>query len=99
MKDTDYRTALIQNPKETIEQEIGIRFPETLEIRVLEETPVDFFLVLPAQQDLQMPPPLTDQELNQVSGGNQGGTFDGCVNHTVDNYACMVTIRWRRGCE
>jgi hypothetical protein len=46
-KDESFRTELIANPKAVIEQEIGSKLPDELEITVLEETEDTIYMVLP----------------------------------------------------
>jgi hypothetical protein len=47
LKDESFRAGLIANPKAVIEQEIGSKLPDELEIRVLEETADTIYMVLP----------------------------------------------------
>lgn len=46
-KDESFRAELIANPKAVIEQEIGSKLPDELEITVLEETEDTIYMVLP----------------------------------------------------
>jgi hypothetical protein len=47
LKDESFRAELIANPKAVIEQEIGSKLPDELEITVLEETAEAIYMVLP----------------------------------------------------
>ena len=47
LKDESFRAELIANPKAVIEQEIGSKLPDELEIMVLEETEDTIYMVLP----------------------------------------------------
>jgi hypothetical protein len=47
LKDESFRAELIANPKAVIEQEIGSKLPDELEIAVLEETEDTIYMVLP----------------------------------------------------
>jgi hypothetical protein len=47
LKDESFRAELIANPKAVIEQEIGSKLPDELEITVLEETADTIYMVLP----------------------------------------------------
>ncbi|HYX49314.1 MAG TPA: NHLP leader peptide family RiPP precursor [Ktedonobacteraceae bacterium] len=47
MHDQAFREELMQNPKETLERELGISFPEEVEIEMHEDTPTIIHLVLP----------------------------------------------------
>jgi hypothetical protein len=60
LKDESFRAELIANPKTVIEQEIGSKLPDELEITVLEETEDTLYMVLPcnpyegiSEEDLQ----------------------------------------------
>lgn len=46
-----FRNSLQNNPKGTVEVELGMKLPPGLAIRVLEETPTRFYLVIPAYPD------------------------------------------------
>jgi hypothetical protein len=70
IEDEGFRRRLLAAPKGTAEEELGIRLPDWLEVRTVEETPETVYLVLP-------PPAssgtsggeLSDKELESVSGG------------------------------
>jgi len=47
LRDPDFRERLLQDPKAAIEQEIGLRFPEGVEISVHEEKLNHLHVVLP----------------------------------------------------
>ena len=47
IQDPEFRARLLANPKETIEEEIGQRFPEMLSILVHEEKLSELHVVLP----------------------------------------------------
>lgn len=47
VKDEDFRNALIRYPKATIENEFGVKLPESVNIQILEEETQTFYLVLP----------------------------------------------------
>lgn len=47
LKDESFRAELIANPKVVIEQEIGSKLPDELEVTVLEETEDTIYMVLP----------------------------------------------------
>jgi hypothetical protein len=64
-QDEAFRAALLRDPKTTIARELGITIPDTVQINVVQESPTQFYLVLP-------PPPegeLSEQDLQGVSGG------------------------------
>ena len=47
MHDRLFRDELLQNPKDTLERELGISFPEEVDIEIHEDTPTTIHLVLP----------------------------------------------------
>jgi hypothetical protein len=51
MKDPAFRQALLGNPRAVLEQEYGFYLPEHVSIRVLEESPNTFTLVVPAREE------------------------------------------------
>ena len=64
MEDADFRTRLLANPKKTIENDMGLVFPEGCEIKVVENTSTKTTLVLPiAENELSL------DELDRVAGG------------------------------
>lgn len=49
MHNQAFREELVQNPKETLERELGISFPEEVEIEMHQDTPTIIHLVLPLE--------------------------------------------------
>jgi len=47
LKDDGFKQELLANPKAVVEQELGMKLPEELEINVLEETEDTVYMVLP----------------------------------------------------
>ena len=47
MHDRTFREELLRDPKETLERELGISFPEEVQIEMHEDTPTTIHLVLP----------------------------------------------------
>lgn len=89
MKDPDFRTSLTKYPKETIEKEIGVKIPESIRIRVMEETKDTFFLVLPPAQGTNKEDELTERELKSVAaGGNEWYDKFGDAVHSWLTCAC-----------
>lgn len=72
MKDETFRKQLLENPKEVIETEIGVKFPAGMHISVLEETAEQVFLVLPQMRLEPFREELTEAELESVVGGTVG---------------------------
>jgi Nitrile hydratase, alpha chain len=70
MEDEDFRQRLLDDPKETVEQELGRQLPERVEVRVVQESQDTIYLVLPRASALGgQGGSLSDQELDAVSGG------------------------------
>ncbi|MGF1470896.1 MAG: NHLP leader peptide family RiPP precursor [Rubrobacteraceae bacterium] len=70
VEDEDLRQRLLDDPRTTIEEEVGGRLPEELEIRAVEETPATVYLVLPPKlEGASEASKLSNQELESVAGG------------------------------
>jgi hypothetical protein len=72
IKDEAFLTQLLENPKETIEKETGVKFPADLNLRVLLETTGQVYLVLPAMPTEAFQEELSEAELESVVGGTAG---------------------------
>jgi hypothetical protein len=69
MEDEDFRQRLLDDPKGTVEQEMGSRLPDSIEMRVVEESADTIYLVLPSASPIGQGDELSDQELEAVAGG------------------------------
>lgn len=49
--DPAFKQKLLSQPKETIEQELGITLPDDIEIFIHEQTPTALHLILPMKPD------------------------------------------------
>ena len=48
LEDEEFRQRLLDDPKGTVEQELGTPLPEGVEVRVVEESADTIYLVLPS---------------------------------------------------
>lgn len=72
MKDENFRKLLLENPKAAIENETGIKMPDTVNLKVVEEDTATFYLVLPPVINPETEDELSEAELEMVSGGYDG---------------------------
>jgi Nitrile hydratase, alpha chain len=69
LQDETFRQRLLDDPKGTIEQELGSRMPESIEVRVVEESTDSIYLVLPSSSRVGEGGELSDEALESVAGG------------------------------
>jgi hypothetical protein len=69
LEDEDFRQRLLADPKGTLEQEMGSRLPEGVEVRAVEESADTIYLVLPSASAVGEGGEISDQELGKVAGG------------------------------
>lgn len=76
IEDDDFKQELLSQPNTVIEQHLGIKLPEGVQIRVLEESSNIRYLVLPERPDSFGDSELSEEELEAVAGGSWcGRTF------------------------
>ena len=70
-KDADYKRALLEDPKKVVSMQLGQDLPESLTVKVLEDTADMIHMVLPyvPQEGAE----LSDADLEMVAGGKGGG--------------------------
>ena len=68
-KDEEFRRALIEDPRGTLERELEVKLPEEVSLTVLEETPTNRYLVLPTAPSRDGGE-LSDTELEAVAGSD-----------------------------
>ena len=68
-KDEVFKKALLADPKAALESEFGVKLPEDVSYKVLEETANQQYLVLPAVPPAAPEDELSDAELEEVAGG------------------------------
>jgi len=70
MEDEAFKCELISNPKTAIEKELGQKWPEAVDIEVLEQTPNKIYLLLPLDRNAIAPQgELSEEQLEAVAGG------------------------------
>jgi hypothetical protein len=75
LQDDSFRQRLLDDPKGTVEQELGGRLREGVEVRAVEETADTIYLVLPSASAVGGEGgEISDEALESVSGG--GDTDD-----------------------
>ena len=78
LEDEEFRQRLLADPKGTMEQELGSRLPESVEVRVVEESVETIYLVLPSASPTGQGEELSDQQLEAVAGGQPA--TDACTD-------------------
>ncbi len=77
LKDESFRRQLIDDPKFILEYEMGMKIPDSFNIKIVEEDSQTFYLVLPAKINPETDEDeLTEADLEMVSGG-YGGEGEG----------------------
>jgi len=76
LQDEDFRQRLLEDPRATMEQELGVRLPAEVQVQAVEETAETIYLVLPSASPLGEGGELSDRELEAVAGAgwNNPGT-------------------------
>jgi hypothetical protein len=74
LEDEDFRQSLLDDPKGTAEQELGSHLPESIEVRVVEESADTIYLVLPFTRAVGEGGELSDEALEAVAGGDSKGS-------------------------
>jgi hypothetical protein len=69
LEDEIFRRRLIEDPRGAIEEELGTRLPEELQVVAVEETADTIYLVLPSASPLGGGAELSDRDLEGVAGG------------------------------
>lgn len=67
-RDSEFRQALMADPRSTLDREFGFKTPDGIELTVLEESPRQIYLVLP--QRVESGDRLSDEDLEKAAGGD-----------------------------
>ena len=84
LADPAFRAALVADPRTVIERDGGVRFPASVQVRLIEEKPGEMVFVLPmdpgGKADLHGL--LEDVELESVAGGKGETKVEQCQNNS-----------------
>jgi hypothetical protein len=67
LKDENFRLELLRDPKSSLEKELGVKIPDSVTVRIVEEKEGEVCLILP--QVPKQEGELTETELESVAGG------------------------------
>ncbi|MES2692201.1 MAG: NHLP leader peptide family RiPP precursor [Verrucomicrobiota bacterium] len=89
-KDDAFRQQLIANPHATIDRELTATYPQVgkipanIKINVVEQSPANVYIVLPAKSSRPKSDELNDAELEAVAGAGTNKDTS-CVDYGTDN--------------
>ena len=91
LQDEDFRQRLLEAPRATMEQELGVQLPADVQVQAVEESADTIYLVLPSASSVGEGSELSDQELGAVAGGASGGTASGdtCSTAACAGFTCL----------
>jgi hypothetical protein len=96
LEDEEFRRRLLDDPKGTLEQELGSSLPQGFDVRVVEESADTIYLVLPSASALgDQGGELSEEELESVAGGVGGKYTD---DDATCGRACNTDICTSRSC-
>ena len=78
LQDDAFRQRLLADPKAAVEEELGTRLPNEVQVIAVEETAETIYLVLPSASPLGEGGELSDRELETVAGGGSTAWGETC---------------------
>jgi hypothetical protein len=78
LQDDAFRQRLLEDPRGALQEELGTRLPEEVEVRALEESADTIYLVLPSESPIGGGAELSEQELEAVAGGGSSAGSGAC---------------------
>src|SRR4051812_48765521 len=72
LQDESFRQRLLEDPRATMEQELGVQLPPDVQVRAVEESADTIYLVLPSSSPVGEGSALSERELDRVAGGAPG---------------------------
>jgi hypothetical protein len=88
LQDDSLRQRLLADPKGALEQELGIRLPDEVRVRAVEETADTIYLVLPSTSPADEGGELSDRELETVAGAGWGNPGTGFPSDALHPECC-----------
>jgi hypothetical protein len=89
MEEEDFRQRLLDDPKGTLEQELGRRLPEAVRVMAVQETADTIYLVLPFSSPVGAEGgELSDEALEAVAGGQDDSVFYCSVSLCPSTSSC-----------
>ena len=85
LQDDAFRQRLLEDPRATMEQVLGVRLPADVQVMAVEETADTIYLVLPSASRVGEGEELSERDLGAVAGGAPGPTASG---DTCSTAAC-----------
>ena len=84
LEDEEFRQRLLDDPKGTVEQELGSVLPEGVDVRVVQESQDTIYLVLPSTSAVVgQGGELSDQDLEAVAGAGETGLNITCGSSSI----------------
>lgn len=94
IKDSDFRRSLVDDPAGTLQREYGVELPPGTNVKVLEQTPDQHYIVLPPTRD-EPGRELSEKEVEAVASGSGwvttcSGSTSGCDSTCSTCSSCSI---------